>query len=534
MMAVDAAAQVPGLLARVRVLLALARRLPTPSPWSPPTSTDHGFQLQASAMVIPKIAARLYAVGLRDLSASTAIRPRPALGVNWLPRAAAEPAASTSGSTRRRVARSVTPPIPLPVGADGDDLHIDARLHSDEGSDIAEGSGMPWSRGVRSLGGCALAALAAARRAGAAPREFNDSHFHLTNYIQEGTDVRDFLSIMGTRVCRSTLFGIPLQQTWSYANSGDYRADLLPRRPTRRSTTTPSPTPTSPWRTVAAARGAGALRSDDHRLQPRRHVRRRPHPPRAARRFPASSPASASSPSTRSSCRPRSPARRASLTESRRSTACSIFAGEVGAGGHHPQRHGHAVRQRGHRAGLPDADEGVCCAGTRRRRSSGPTSGSAASCTRSQSSAQRPATGAQPEPPRDRGGDARRPDAPPRVLRHLLGRGRQVPPRDTRGHRAARPPVSTGTPIDSCSARTWSHRRTTKYYAVFESYRPLWALLTPDASAEGAQGKLRAAVRRRAPGAGCAHGRRTRMRPSRSPIVFVTSAGHHHALGEAE
>src|SRR5215213_2275025 len=52
--------------------------------------------------------------------------------------------------------------------------------------------------------------------------DFDDSHFHLTNYIQEGTDVRDFLRIMGTRVGRSTLFGIPLQQTWSHANSGDY------------------------------------------------------------------------------------------------------------------------------------------------------------------------------------------------------------------------------------------------------------------------------------------------------------------------
>ena len=52
--------------------------------------------------------------------------------------------------------------------------------------------------------------------------EFNDSHFHLTNYIQEGIDVRQFLQIMGTRVGRSTLFGIPLQQHWSYANSGDF------------------------------------------------------------------------------------------------------------------------------------------------------------------------------------------------------------------------------------------------------------------------------------------------------------------------
>jgi len=51
---------------------------------------------------------------------------------------------------------------------------------------------------------------------------FNDSHFHLTNYVQQGIDVRQFLAIMGTRVGRSTLFGIPLQQQWSYGNSGDF------------------------------------------------------------------------------------------------------------------------------------------------------------------------------------------------------------------------------------------------------------------------------------------------------------------------
>jgi hypothetical protein len=52
--------------------------------------------------------------------------------------------------------------------------------------------------------------------------EFYDSHFHLTNYIQQGIDVRQFLRIMGNRVGRSTLFGIPLQQQWSYANSGEF------------------------------------------------------------------------------------------------------------------------------------------------------------------------------------------------------------------------------------------------------------------------------------------------------------------------
>ena len=31
---------------------------------------------------------------------------------------------------------------------------------------------------------------------------FNDSHFHLTNYVQEGVGIRDFLSIMGTKTGR--------------------------------------------------------------------------------------------------------------------------------------------------------------------------------------------------------------------------------------------------------------------------------------------------------------------------------------------
>src|SRR6185503_15104179 len=56
----------------------------------------------------------------------------------------------------------------------------------------------------------------------AADYEVNDSHFHLTNYIQRGTDIHRFLDIMDDKVGRVALFGIPLQQTWSYENSGDY------------------------------------------------------------------------------------------------------------------------------------------------------------------------------------------------------------------------------------------------------------------------------------------------------------------------
>jgi predicted TIM-barrel fold metal-dependent hydrolase len=50
---------------------------------------------------------------------------------------------------------------------------------------------------------------------------FNDAHVHLTNYIQEGTTVQAFLKVMGEKVGRATLFGIPLQQEWSYRLDGD-------------------------------------------------------------------------------------------------------------------------------------------------------------------------------------------------------------------------------------------------------------------------------------------------------------------------
>jgi len=52
--------------------------------------------------------------------------------------------------------------------------------------------------------------------------QLNDVHLHLTNYIQEGVDIHDFLNTMGTIVGRVAVFGIPLQQQWSYANSGDF------------------------------------------------------------------------------------------------------------------------------------------------------------------------------------------------------------------------------------------------------------------------------------------------------------------------
>jgi hypothetical protein len=56
----------------------------------------------------------------------------------------------------------------------------------------------------------------------AAPYVLNDSHLHLTNYAQEGTDIHEFLKIMGTKVGRVAVFGLPLQQMWDYNNTGEY------------------------------------------------------------------------------------------------------------------------------------------------------------------------------------------------------------------------------------------------------------------------------------------------------------------------
>lgn len=74
------------------------------------------------------------------------------------------------------------------------------------------------------LAAAAMAALASYPAVAQPPQacEFNDAHFHLTNYVQEGITAADFLKLMGTRVCRSTLFGIPLQQMWSYRETGEF------------------------------------------------------------------------------------------------------------------------------------------------------------------------------------------------------------------------------------------------------------------------------------------------------------------------
>src|SRR5687767_4377937 len=83
---------------------------------------------------------------------------------------------------------------------------------------------LPLVRLTAALAGCAIAGwvVLVSTQGQADAAQFNDSHFHLTNYVQEGISGQQFLKIMGNRVSRSTLFGIPLQQQWSFGNSGEF------------------------------------------------------------------------------------------------------------------------------------------------------------------------------------------------------------------------------------------------------------------------------------------------------------------------
>ncbi len=95
---------------------------------------------------------------------------------------------------------------------------------------LAVRSAARWCRRMAGCAGLAPAAsmLAVVVSATAVPHAaavdyaFNDTHFHLTNYVQNGPPIRQFLETMGTKAGRVALFGIPLQQTWSHENSGDY------------------------------------------------------------------------------------------------------------------------------------------------------------------------------------------------------------------------------------------------------------------------------------------------------------------------
>ena len=83
------------------------------------------------------------------------------------------------------------------------------------------------------LSGCLAGAAVAAQDIGAGDTAdgtaeaplFNDAHFHLTNYVQRGITARRYFEIVGDRVGRVAMFGIPLQQKWDWFVSGERAPD---------------------------------------------------------------------------------------------------------------------------------------------------------------------------------------------------------------------------------------------------------------------------------------------------------------------
>ena len=76
-------------------------------------------------------------------------------------------------------------------------------------------------------------ALGALASPGAAQPEagltFHDAHYHPTDYIQQETALPEFVAMMGARVGRAALMGIPLQQKWDWFESGDRAPDYYLR-----------------------------------------------------------------------------------------------------------------------------------------------------------------------------------------------------------------------------------------------------------------------------------------------------------------
>lgn len=76
------------------------------------------------------------------------------------------------------------------------------------------------SWGMGSLLGAVLALAAPAPAQTGTTPTFHDAHYHPTDYIQQETALPEFLEMMGERVGRAALMGIPLQQKWDWFESG--------------------------------------------------------------------------------------------------------------------------------------------------------------------------------------------------------------------------------------------------------------------------------------------------------------------------
>jgi hypothetical protein len=73
----------------------------------------------------------------------------------------------------------------------------------------------------------AVLMLAAARTAQAQEQtctgaKYSDSHFHLTNYVQEGTRLQDYLNMMALPCAVPRSSADPCNRMWQYENSGEF------------------------------------------------------------------------------------------------------------------------------------------------------------------------------------------------------------------------------------------------------------------------------------------------------------------------
>ncbi len=76
--------------------------------------------------------------------------------------------------------------------------------------------------GVAIFGASLMPVSVAAQTSKAPAYKYSDSHFHLTNYVQEGTPIRDYVRMMGTTVCTLDPLRDPPSAEWDYNNSGNF------------------------------------------------------------------------------------------------------------------------------------------------------------------------------------------------------------------------------------------------------------------------------------------------------------------------
>ena len=83
------------------------------------------------------------------------------------------------------------------------------------------------------VGALCVVVFALAAVASAQPEDsraaFHDAHYHPTDYIQRESALPEFLGMMGDRVGRAALMGIPLQQKWDWFESGARAPDYYLR-----------------------------------------------------------------------------------------------------------------------------------------------------------------------------------------------------------------------------------------------------------------------------------------------------------------